>query len=299
MTTDVVDQLRALAAQQGLDLDPSTLELNEVGLDFRVGMGRTAEGELWVLRVPRRTDMAEQIAAEAAILDLVAPLLPVAVPSWKIQSSELIAYPALPGVPGLTIDPAGELHWRLDLNSPRYAEELGALLAKLHGIDAEQARAAGAALETPARVRERWRRDLASVTAEFSVAEHLTRRWGAWLADDSYWPTWSVFTHGELYPAHVLVDEDDTITGVLDWTTAKVSDPARDFAFHRGMASPEIFERTVSAYVRAGGNIWPRLADHAAESWSASPLIYGVYALQTGLAEHRVAAQAQLHPLEP
>ena len=34
-----------------------------------------------------------------------------------------------------------------------------------------------------------------------------------------------------LYAAHVLVDGPSRIVGVLDWTTAKVGDPAVDFTY--------------------------------------------------------------------
>lgn len=293
---DLRADLHALAARHGLDVDPATLTVNEAGLDFRVAIATATTGERWVLRVPRRPDMGEQIAAEAGVLDLVASELPVAVPAWAVRTSELVAYRALPGEPGLTIDGSGTLHWRLDISSPRYAEELGRLLATLHGIDVERARSAGVPVEEPRQVRERWCRDIASVGAAFTIADSLRRRWSAWLADDSYWPEWSVFTHGELYPAHVLIDADDAITGVLDWTTASVSDPARDFAFQRAMTPPELFELTVRAYVAAGGRVWPRLGEHAAELWAASPIAYGVFALKTASAEHRAAAAAQLSP---
>ncbi len=293
---DLRAELTALAARHGLHLDPATLSINEAGLDFRVGLGRTETGERWVLRVPRRADMAEQIAAEAAVLELVAGELPVAVPRWTVRSPELIAYRALPGEPGLTIDAAGTLHWRLDVSSRPYAEAFGRLLARLHAIDPERARAAGAEVESPSEVRARWRRELAEVAAAFTIDPALRARWDAWLDDDASWPTWSAFTHGELYPAHVLIDAEDGITGLLDWTTAKVSDPARDLAFQRGMTSPEVFEATVQAYAAAGGRTWPRLGDHAAALWSAAPIAYGLFALKTGDAAHRAGAQAQLDP---
>lgn len=292
MTTE----LAALAARHGIELEPASLSLNEAGLDFRVGIGRTPGGEHWVLRVPRRADMDEQIRAEAAILELVRSELPVQVPDWKVCTPELVAYPLLDGQPGMTLGANGEPLFRIDVNSRRYAEAFGELLARLHAMDVERARVAGLVVESPAEVRARLERDIAVVAAEFSVAEELKRRWAAWLADDSYWPTWSVMTHGELYPGHVLVDASDAITGVIDWTTAKVSDPGRDFSFQRAMTSPAVFELTVDAYVRAGGKVWPRLSEHAAELWAAGPVAYGLYALQTGIPEHRLAAQAQLAP---
>lgn len=293
---DPLPDVLALARAHQLDLDPDSLVLNEAGLDYRVATARGRDGAAWVLRIPRRPDVASKIGDEAAILGLVKERLSVAVPDWRIRTAELIAYPLLPGEPGLTIAPSGELRWRLDVESPRYATELGRLLAELHRIDVDAARTAGIPVEEPAEVRARWRSDVAAVTAGFDVSAALIERWTAWLADDSYWPTWSVFTHGEIYPAHVLIDAEDRITGVLDWTTAKVGDPARDFAFQQAMTSPATFARTVESYEAAGGRVPPRLADQAAELMAASPVAYGLYALLTGDPQHREAAAAQLDP---
>ena len=155
MTLSTATELTALAARHGLELDASTMTLEEVGLDFRVGIARTSTGETWVLRIPRRAGMDAQIAAEGAILDFVAAQGIVAVPRWTIRSSELIAYRAVQGDPGLKIDAEGQLHWRLDPSSLRYAEAFGALLAKLHGVDVERAREVGVEVEAPGEVRAR------------------------------------------------------------------------------------------------------------------------------------------------
>lgn len=290
------DDIVALARRHGLALREATVRVEEAGLDYRVAFAELEGGEPWVLRIPRRPDVSAKIDAEAAILELVRPALSVAVPDWQVRAPELIAYPRLPGEPGLTIGAEGALQWRLDVSSATYASAFGELLAELHRVDVDRARAAGVEFEGPDEVRARWRRDVATVREHFAIAAPLLARWSAWLDDDRLWPSHTVFTHGELYPAHVLIDADDRITGVLDWTTAKVSDPARDFAFQHAMASPESFARTVDAYVQAGGRVWPALAEHCAELWSASPIAYGLYALTSGDPEHHAAAAAQLDP---
>ena len=290
------DDIVALARRHGLALREATVRVEEAGLDYRVAFAELASGEPWVLRIPRREDVRESIDAEAAILELVRPALSVAVPDWRVHTRELIAYPRLPGEPGLTIGEDGAPTFHLDVSSPTYARAFGALVAELHRVDVERARAAGVEIETPEDVRTRWRRDLETVRARFSIAAPLLARWTAWLDDDRAWPSHSLFTHGELYPAHILIDADDPITGVLDWTTAKVSDPARDFVFQHAMASPESFALTVDAYVDAGGRVWPGLVDHCAGLWSASPIAYGLFAMKTGDPEHLAAAAAQLDP---
>ncbi|WP_163785853.1 macrolide 2'-phosphotransferase [Myxococcus vastator] len=293
-------QLVELAARHGLKLQPDTLSVNEAGLDYRVVMARDLEDTLWVLRIPRREDVSAKLADEKKILDFVGPRLGVAVPRWQVADRELIAYPALPGKPGLTLDPAsGQPVWHFDRESRVYARHFGQLLQRLHAIDIGAARQAGLVVETPEQVRANWASDIARVTQAFDVAPSLTQRWERWLGEDSYWPRFVALTHGELYPAHVLMDPDDTLTGVLDWTTAKVGDPARDFVFQKMLGVDAVFEATVDAYVKVGGQVWDRLGDHCVELLAASPVAYALYALLTGQPEHRAAAQAQLTPGAP
>lgn len=296
-------QILDLATENGLLLEPSSVAVNEMGLDFRVALATTASataassaGERWVLRIPRRPDAMDRAGTEGQLLAAIRPHLDTAVPDWRIHTPGLIAYPALPGEPGLTLDGSGAPTWHLDIASERYARSLGAFLAQLHAIDPAEVAGAGVEVLTPDAVRQRWRRDIERVAAEFTVAQPLAERWNAWVAEDSYWPEFSVLTHGEVYPAHTLV-RDEEITAVLDWTTAEVGDPAKDFAFHHSAAPSEAFGAVVDEYVRRGGRVWPRLPEHCAEIIAASPVEYGLYALHTGADEHRQAAQELLDPV--
>ncbi|CAL9508894.1 hypothetical protein SUDANB121_03609 [Nocardiopsis dassonvillei] len=294
----MIDDVIALAAAHGLDLRPESADVNEAGLDYRVVMAEDTGGKRWVLRVPRRADVSAGMAAEARILDLVSPVLAaegVAVPDWKVREPELIAYPALPGSPGLTL-PGGEPLWHMDPADPGYAERLGRLLARLHAITPEQAGAAGVEVRTPAQVRRAWAEDVARVREEFTVAPALAESWQAWLEEDSCWPETTVMTHGEIYPAHVLFDEGGAITGVLDWTTARVDDPARDLSAQYGAAGEEMLQAALAAYEEAGGRVHPGLAAQAKHLWEASPIAYALYALTTGADADLAAAAAMLDP---
>lgn len=290
-----LDQLLALAADHGLDLLGDSLRTEEIGLDFRVAFARARDGQDWVLRIPRRTEVLTRAAVEGRLLAHLAPHLDVAIPAWRISTERLTAYPLLPGTPGLTVDPDGTVRWHLDMASTEYARTLGAFLAQLHAVDPVAAAATGIPSRTPEQVRDTWREDLARVAEAFPIAPALRERWEAWLAEDSYWPDRSVLTHGEVYPGHTLV-EGERLSAVLDWTTACVGDPARDFMFHRASAPPEAFAATLTVYEAGGGTVHPRLGEHAEEMFSASPLAYGLYALETGAEEHRAAAAAALDP---
>jgi macrolide phosphotransferase len=284
-----------LAAEHGLDIEPASVRINEAGLDFQVALATEREGRQWVLRIPRRADAAKRSWDEARILKFVAGRLPVQVPDWQIHTDRLIAYPLLPGEPGLTLDhESGEPLWHFDREDPAYCASLGRLIAALHAIDPEEARAAGLVVTTPEKVRSDWRRDLERVDAEFEIAPALRKRWEAWLDNDGLWPDYTAFTHGELYPAHLLLDEDQEIVSVLDWTTAKVGDPALDFMFHYTMATPAAFELTLRTYGEAGGRVPRNLAEQCTEIMASAPLSYAVFALSSGEPDHRATAESLL-----
>lgn len=288
-------EITHLAAAHGLELNQESITVNEMGLDFRVAIARTVDDEAWVLRIPRRPEVMERAGVEGRLLALVAPKLTAAVPDWHVHTSDLIAYPLLPGEPGLDLDSAGEPVCRADASASTYATTLGEFLAQLHGIDPVEAETTGIESRNPSQVRQAWRSDIDTVCSNFDVADHLTDRWSAWLDEDDHWPDRSVLTHGEIYPGHTLV-VDNAITAVLDWTTSSVGDPAKDFVFHRATASDQAFDLTVQTYVDNGGQVWPGLAAHCTEMYSASPVHYGMYAMLTGENEHREAAAEQLNP---
>lgn len=288
-------QLVQLAADHGLALEAEGLRLNEAGLDYRVAFARAADGAEWVLRVPRRPDVSAKLEEERRILAFVGPRLSVAVPRWEVCSERLVAYRRLPGELGLTLDASGQPVWHFDPSSPEFAAALGRLIAELQALDGEAAGRAGVPVVSGSQWKAEWRGHLDRVRAAFTVSPDLLERWEAWLGNDALWPEATAFTHGELYAAHVLIDTPACIVGVLDWTTAKVGDPAIDFTYQH-MMGPAAFDATVEAYLAAGGVEHPHLSKRCAELAAASPLLYGIFALQTQDPQHLANAAAQLDP---
>jgi macrolide phosphotransferase len=92
----------------------------------------------------------------------------------------------------------------------------------------------------------------------------------------------------------VLLDDDGTFTAVLDWTTGRVDDPARDLAAQYGAAGDDMLHATLVAYERAGGHVHPGLAAQAHHLWDASPIAHALYALITRDDAHLAAAAATL-----
>lgn len=289
---DVVE----LARRYGLAIVEESIRFNEIGLDYRVAFAIAEDGTEWVLRIPRRDDVSAKIGDEARILRFVQPRLSVAVPDWRVTARDLIAYPSLPGTVGLTINDASEPVWHFDPESANYARSFGRMLAELQAIDSAAATDAGIPRQEPAQVREKVWENLRRVEAEFTIADHLQRGWEEWLADDGLWPSAVAFTHGELYPAHLLLSESAEIQSVLDWTTAKVGDPATDFAIHHASSTAEAFQLTIDAFTAAGGIVPARLSERCIAIFAAGPLNYALYALVTGDSAHAEAAAAGLNP---
>jgi macrolide phosphotransferase len=286
-----------LAASKGLIVRPETLQFNEIGLDFRVGFATGNDGRRWVLRLPRRSDVIEKARAEARALKLMQSKLPVEVPDWHIFSDELIAYPMLRGNPGLTFDPATyEVTWNFDQASPLFPETLGQAIAALHAIEIEDAREAGLPVSTPEQVREKWLADLDLVRNSYEILPDQWADWQTWIADDSYWPKHTAPIHGDLYAGHVMVDEDGRATGMIDWTEARVGDPAVDLIGHIRVFGEDALAGLLESYRADGGRTWPRILDHCRKLHSAHAVTYALYALAINDDTHKAAAQALLTP---
>ncbi|WP_334074459.1 MULTISPECIES: macrolide 2'-phosphotransferase [Paenibacillus] len=279
-------QLISDARRHGLNLERKSLELNETGMDFLVGFAKDVNtGRTWVLRKPRREDVWERAVNERNVLNLLHSKLSVAVPDWRMFSPELIAYPLLPGNPVAAVDPvAGGYAWAFEQDqlTDSFFDSLAGALADLHRIDREAAAAAGLRVKTPQEARQGFADHIREISAHFTVPEPLETRWKRWLSTDSYWPDFSVLIHGDLHPPHILVDENQRVTGLIDWTEAEVADPGKDFTIYYALFGREGLEDLLGRYERYGGRTWPRMSEHIAEQWAAYPALVAKFALTTG-----------------
>jgi macrolide phosphotransferase len=291
---DTPSKLFDAAARHGLHLG-SDIRLDASGADFVVAHALDDQDRHWVLRSPRRADVLKRARTEHAALQLVHRELPVAVPEWQVFSSELIAYLRLPGEPAATIDmEAGGYVWRFDAAAPP-AAFLGSLahtLVSLHTVPRSRAAAVGLPIEEPVQVREQWSRRMVVAREMLEVPDSVWLRWQNWLAEDSYWPSHTVLIHGDLHPPHILIDEEHRVVGLLDWTEARVSDPATDFTLLFATLGREAVETVLRQYQRAGARISPRMLDHIEESWHAYPAVLAEFARESGERGPRELAQA-------
>lgn len=286
--------IRGLAARHGLTL-VGPLSVNELGLDYRVVMGDAEDGTRWVLRIPRRPDVGAKVGKEAQILALLSRHVPFAVPAWRVVTPELVAYPMLTDSTAMVLEHGSMTPtWMIDQGSLAFADSFAEALAALHAVPVLEAARAEMTVRSPEQARQAIADDIEEVRRELEVNDALYRRWQSWLDDDTSWPGFSVLVHGDLYVGHVVVDRQERVSGMIDWSEARVDDPAIDMSSHLMVFGQEGLERLITGYEKAGGRTWPRMAHHVAERAAVFPVNYALFALRTGDDGHLAAAKAQL-----
>jgi aminoglycoside phosphotransferase (APT) family kinase protein len=201
------------------------------------------DGDL-VVRFAREPD-PERTDREARLLTAVAAVatVPVPEPAFAVPELGCLAYRKLPGTPLLRLPRA--------TRDVAVAATLGRLVAALQAAPAGLTGLVGADDEPP----EAWRREAADTYP--AVAHRLPPavrgRVEAFLAaaapdDDGV----RVFCHDDLGIEHVLVDAGgDAVTGVVDWSDAALTDPARDLGrIHRDLG-PAALDAALAAYTGA------------------------------------------------
>jgi len=290
-------QVMEKARKHGLTINKESLEYNESGLDFQVVFAADASGEPWVLRFPRREDVIPTAKKEKRILDLVISKISIQAPKWDVFSDELIAYKLLKGIPAGTIDPEKQAYvWEINGKDvpDNYHMTLGDAMAELHRINQTEVRAAGISIQTSEELKRSMIVRMEKVKAAFGISESLWDRWQRWLSNDKLWPKQTAFIHGDLHPGHILVDKEARVTGLIDWTEARVDDPANDFVSHYMIFGEDALRKLIDSYRTAGGYVWPGMLEHVIELTAAYPIGIAEFALKSGLDDMELMAKQAL-----
>lgn len=286
--------IQKLAERNGLYLSEE-MSFNEMGVDFRVGFAVDYKGNKWVLRIPRRSNLGNQIANEKRILQLVSKFLSVQVPQWSIANDEVVAYRLLKGKPALTFNAETyEVFWNIDKNSFQYIQSLAKTLVMLHSIPQEDVVQSKLKVLTPDQVRNEVSEQLYMVKSELGISSELEKRYRNWIDNDGLWPNFTKFIHGDLYAGHVLTLPNGEVCGIIDWSTARISDIAQDFSGHVTVFGEESLKLLINEYQKQGGTVWEKLFEQSIERAAAAPLAYGYFAIETKDKTHLSAAKIQL-----
>lgn len=290
-------EIKEIAQKHGFDMGNQEWILNDSGLDFIVIQLKDNEDVPWILRIPRRADVQSEIEKEGAILAIVEPNLAIQAPKWEITIPELIAYKALKGVPAGTINKEEQRYdWKLDPEnlSDNYVATLARGMVSLHQISLAKITEGGLPVQTIVDVRNGMRARMEKVRTELGVSDALWARWQNWVEDDSFWPEYSAFIHGDLHPGHILIDEEERVTGFIDWTEGKVADVSTDFIGHMRTHGEQELGRLIGAYAEAGGVVWPKMKEHILELAATYPIDIAEFAIKSGSDEYLEMARGAL-----
>ncbi|HSI94229.1 MAG TPA: aminoglycoside phosphotransferase family protein [Jiangellaceae bacterium] len=240
---DVTDQIYDALRRQLPAYDVRSVRRLGEGLD---NVAYEVDDQL-IVRVGKAPDPAARTAAarrEAELLAVVRALSPLPVPEMVFVDAEtgVHGYAKLSGTP-LLHHPVAE--------PARLAPALGEFLSRVHqtpvGAVAQLAPPDPYPLSS-------W---LADAVQEYqAIAGRLPARHRssieAFLSSpppSEPDPAAAMFCHNDLGAEHILADaETSTITGVIDWSDAAVTDPARDLALLYRDLGPAVFERTLAHY---------------------------------------------------
>lgn len=291
-------QVIEIAKKHNIILKEETMQFNESGLDFQVVFAQDESGIDWVLRLPRREDVMPRTKVEKQALDLVNQYAKsFQAPNWIIYTDELIAYKKLSGVPAGTIDHnIGNYVWEIDINNipESFHKSLGRVLAELHSIPSDKATEFGLVVQTPEEVRISMKQRMNDVKTKFGVGEKLWNRWQSWVNDDEMWPKKTGLIHGDVHAGHTMIDKEANVTGLIDWTEAKVTDISNDFVFNYKAFGEEGLEALIIAYKEAGGYYWPKMKEHIIELVAAYPVSIAEFAIVSGVEEYVQMAKKAL-----
>jgi aminoglycoside phosphotransferase (APT) family kinase protein len=224
------------------DAPPRVRRTVETGWD---SVALELDGE-WILRVARRDVVSREYRVEATLLPELAPALPLPVPVPVRSGDGWILSRRIVGTP---------------FTADADVRPLGELLVALHAFPVERACSLGAKTHVPAEDAGRFRRHVLPLLepheardAERLLEEHVAAEYEPRL------------THADLGPEHVLVD-GGRITGVIDWTDARIGDPAIDLAWTL-QAAPQITDSyPVDAELRRRARIYRALGPWHEVEW--------------------------------
>ena len=252
-----VEVVRCLVAEQfpaWADLAVTKVDLD--GWDnatFRLG-------ETMSVRLPSHEAYVPQIEKEHRWLPVLAPQLPLPIPQPLAKGAPSAVFPRPWSVYGWHPGSPANVSRIRDLET--FAGELAGFLVALYAVDTAGGPAAGAhsfARGGPVSVSDDAVREAVEASAAVVDADAVTATWEAALDAETV-PAPSVWVHGDVTGANLLVDDAGALHAVIDFGCSAVGDPACDLTIAWTMfsgASRELFRAAIevdeATWARARG----------------------------------------------
>jgi len=217
----------ALVHARRPELDLSTATLVSPGWDFDVLLD-----DEWVFRFPRRADGAVKLTMEVTLLPALRPRMPAAVPMIEVQGvlpdgvTRWAGYRRIPGEP-VTADLLGSSRGGLARS------QIAGVLAALADVSVREAGEIGVPVVDVDGWWSAWKTTNERIRIDvLPLLDSATAGAAAELLDAALPRDFSpALLHGDFHPGHLLADAArGVIHGVIDWSGARVGDPALEAA---------------------------------------------------------------------
>lgn len=240
----------ATVARPGLDV-VATRPPREPGADYDVVGIVDGEGRRWIVRSPRHDVAGAAMEGEVALLEELADavdrgLLPFDVPrpagfAPLPEGGRAMLYPEIVGheLDATSLRPGGPL-----------LRALARAIAAIHELSGAVVRTSGLPDYDADGYRQRRLAEVDEAARTGHLPKRLLRRWEHALEDVSLWRFATTPVHGDLAAEHVVV-EGDEVVGVVDWSEARVADPADDLAWLLATVSAEASDAVMEQYANA------------------------------------------------
>jgi aminoglycoside phosphotransferase (APT) family kinase protein len=209
----------------------------------------------WAFRFPQRELGVRGLARELAVLPRLAPVLPLPIPVPLLRGEPTDGYP-WPYF-GFRLVPGREaaLSGLDDTARVRLARPLATFLRALHVHGAETVQGIDVPVDPLGRADPARRVPLVRAALEELRQLNLgppPERFDELLAEAAALPPAgpAVLVHGDLHSRHVLVGEDGSPTGVIDWGDLCLADPAVDLSIAWTLLPPAARATFEEAYGR-------------------------------------------------
>lgn len=206
---------------------------------------------------PEPEEAASAVTREVALLAAVAAVTPLPVPEpvFVVPEAGCLAYRRLPGSPLLEVAASG-------VSPAAVAGALGRELSALHAVPPERWPDPPVDATPLSGWRDEAAAGFAEVAAEVPSAYRpaIDRFLAASPPPDG---APSAFSHNDLGIEHVLVDAGGTVTGVIDWSDAAVTDPASDFGRLYRDLGPAALATAIDHYHRSVPGLYERAVYYA------------------------------------
>jgi aminoglycoside phosphotransferase (APT) family kinase protein len=227
---------RRLIAEQFLELELGSLELLGEGWDTTVWL----VDEQWVFRFPRRSYPVPGLENEIAYLPQLAPLLPLPIPAPTLVGRPSAGFPwpfyGAPFLPGRELaDVEASDTARVALSRP-----LADFLRALHAVEldielpVDPVRRADMTFRVPRTTERLAELESLGLWSAPPLVDELLESASGLPA-----PRPTAICHGDLHLRHLLLDDQDKPSAVIDWIDLSRNDPAVDLVLYWSTLPPD------------------------------------------------------------